>query len=179
MKKSGSIRVKISRKWLVLASVLAVVVLIFAVAWAEHSKSTNIATITPATSPTPTVTNNGTAADAAKGQYASPTPSPAASSSPTATPTPSANYINSFTVTTRTDGFHVATVLSPITSGTCQVTISPTNSSVVSKSGTVVLSGTTYMCDFGGDILGSGTSGSAKLTVTGSDGTVATQGTNF
>lgn len=157
---------------------LAVVILAALVIGGYGRKSS---TVTPSPSASASPTNAATG-DQTKSQFApSATKSTGVSPSPSASSpaADSANYIASFSVVKRSDGFHVATVITGVTSGTCNLTITPTGQAVISKTGTVMLSGQTYMCDFGGDIAGSGNNGAAALTVTAPGGTKANSDTTF
>jgi hypothetical protein len=161
--------------------ILLAAALLGGLSWALASKPVALKP-TIQSSPTPTL-DTTTSSDATKERFASPTLSPVSNQtpavSPSSTPQLGGNYIVTFGVNSRTDGFHVVTILKTVTAGTCSVTIHPTDGGVVSGKGSIIVSGTSSMCEFGGDIPGSGTTGSAELVITANDGSSQTSGTNF
>ena len=113
------------------------------------------------------------------------------SSTTTATPTPDTaskfstpapqtiEYIEYFSLRAGDSGQYVVTTISKAqTSRTCSITLTNSTGAIVTKKGTIISTGSTLACDFGGVIAIEG-HGSAKLSVSGADGTIDTKETNY
>ncbi len=148
---------------------LAIIVVVLGIVtfgiYLHHSRATAVQSTS---TPTPSPGSPGNPGDTAKENLSSAEPSLSPVANPGANAQPA--FIDSFSVQAVTGGWHVVTILSGLASGSCKLTITPTNSGALTKSGSVIVSGNTYMCDFGGSVPGSGAAGTAGLVVTSSSG---------
>ena len=158
----------LKKRQLLALIVVGIVMAIGGLTLANSRKSSQLAKASPSNTPAPSPGQPGNEGDKAKENLSSPVPNP--SPTQTTSPSPKNTYIETFSIETVSGGFHVISVLSGLANGSCSITISPKNLSSISKTGTVIVSGNTNMCDFGGNILGSGWPGTASLIVTAENG---------